>query len=377
MRKVSGIETKHLSFGSALHTGLEIYYDFSRQPSSDADEDTKQQIMSVVEYEAIIAYQDYMNEWRRHLISIERYYPQSQEEWERLNKLGEDMLDGYFKWAEQEYRDYEVAYSEVEFEVPIPVHESLMVNVLQAVNENLNAFLGSHCKTIINDEICETLEPNTLYLVVLDIETNTWQLVTYQGRIDLIFRHKKSGRYWVVDHKSTQRFDPLTDWIDIDPQASSYYWAIKRSLGIDVEGVIINYLKKTVPYPPELIRKGKALSVNKAQNTTKALFRQSIKEYGFNPMDYAQFMDEFVDPEFYRCRKTYRSSDELDRIEEFIAKEAIDMLNDPMIYPNPSQFNCSGCAFKDPCHMMHSSGDDMWFIKESGAYEYNHERAIK
>jgi hypothetical protein len=388
MRRVSGIETRHLDFGSALHAGLEIYYDYGRQPLPTTPQEQVNHLKNALEWEAIIAYRNYMIEWRKQLIAAERYHLAAQEEWEGLNQLGESMLNRYFEWAEVEYRDYEVAYSEIEFEVPIPVHGQLLRNVVNHPSINLNAFKGewivrdttkSQDKFLIKgqDNLVDSLDPNTYYLCVYQLHPVGWQLVTYQGRIDLILRHKKSGRYWVVDHKSTQRFDPLTDWIDIDPQASAYYWAVKRALGVDVEGVIFNYLKKAAPEPPKLIRKGKALSQDLSQSTTKVLYLTAIKQCGFNPMDYAEFLAKYEEPEYFRSKKTYRTGDELNRIEEFIAKEAIDMLNEPMIYPNPSQFNCNGCAFKDPCHIIHSGGDDMWFLKESGAYVYNAERAIK
>lgn len=379
MRRVAGIETRHLDFGSAIHLALEIYYDFARQPSSDATDEDKAFIDIVLRAEAIQAFNDYMLEWRKQLINNERFHPEAEEEWNDLVTLGNGMLTGYFDWAANEYRDYEVAYSEVEFEVPIPVPDELAIqlNEKNYITQTVGADLGSELKQDPHyHEFWPALEDDTYYLLYWNNDTKRFDLVLYQGRIDVIFRHKTSGRYWIDDHKTTVRFDDITDWIDIDPQAGAYFWAVKKILGIDVEGVIFNYLRKALPDEPKVL-KGGNLSKDKSQNTTVALYVNKIKELGLNPEPYLEFLETFEEPQFFRSKQTYRTDDELKYIEYCIAAEAIDMLNDPSIYPNPNQINCRGCAYKQPCQMKHEDNTDVWFLEESGAYVYNSEREIK
>lgn len=378
-KRIAGIETRHLDFGSAIHLALEIYYDFARQPSSDATEEDKAFIDVVLRAEAIQAFNDYMLEWQNDLINNQKYHPAAEEEWNGLVRLGNGMLNGYFDWASLEYSDYEIAYSEVEFEVPIAVPDDIAIklNERNYITQTVGADLGSELKKDEHyKEFWPALKDDTYYLLVWNNETKRFDLVTYQGRIDVILRHKSSGRYWIVDHKTAAKFDDITDWIDIDPQGSAYFLAVKKILGVDVEGVIFNYLRKAVPDEPKVLKSGK-FSMDKSQNTTKKLYIQALKREGLSTEPYMDFLRSFEEPKFFKSQVTYRTDDELKYIEYCIATEAIDMLNDPSIYPNPNQINCRGCAYKQPCQMRHEDNDDIWFLEESGAYVYNSEREIK
>lgn len=66
-----------------------------------------------------------------------------------------------------------------------------------------------------------------------------------QGYIDLLLEDQHSGRIWLEDHKSGQKFwSPLE--CQIDPQMPTYM-ALLRAAGVDVFGIIFNMLN-TYPY---------------------------------------------------------------------------------------------------------------------------------
>jgi hypothetical protein len=41
---------------------------------------------------------------------------------------------------------------------------------------------------------------------------------------------------------------------------------------------------------------------------------------------------------------------------------AIDMLNDPQVYPMPTKFKCTWCAFRQVCLQMNDGSDYQWTL---------------
>ena len=69
----------------------------------------------------------------------------------------------------------------------------------------------------------------------------------FTGKIDAIVRMKKSGRLWIVDHKTTLRI--LNDFYfksySLHGQIAGYLWAVRELFGEEPEGCIINALRIT------------------------------------------------------------------------------------------------------------------------------------
>lgn len=260
---------------------------------------------------ALGAFQQAMKEWKDRLRSSNQLEMQS-DRWDELSKLGVGMLTGYFEWAPPRDADIRPVYSEIEFEVPIP---------------------------------------GTDYL--------------YQGRIDLVVQDSE-GLYWIWDHKTAATLGS-TEHLELDPQTRSYSWAFQQMLRIPIAGVVYNELRKSAPHPPLELKNG-GLSKNKAQLTSKALYRKEIKRLGLNGSDYEEFLNNFVEPEYFRRTEVRYSGAEMERTEQAIVAEAHDMAEGPAIYPNPDRFNCSSCAFRSPCLMREDGSDWKWYLESSGLY---------
>jgi hypothetical protein len=152
----------------------------------------------------------------------------------------------------------------------------------------------------------------------------------------------------------------------MDEQCGSYCWAIQQMLGIKVEGVIYNELFKAVPHKPRLLQKG-TLSVDKSQNTTLELYMEAIQEVGQDPAQYRDMLNFLEDQgnKFFRRVQVHRNQTELLNLQDRICLEAIDMLNDPSIYANPTRVNCSGCMFRTPCLTMQDGSDTGWILNQN------------
>jgi hypothetical protein len=217
-------------------------------------------------------------------------------------RLGIGMLDNYFKWAAKHDHEYfdEVIWVEQVFDVTVPGMPG----------------------------------------------------ISYRFRVDGLVRQGR--RIFILEHKTTAQFPDTSEWLSMDDQCGSYLWGLRRSIGIEAEGVIYNSLKKKNPvHLRELSRGG--LSVNRSQDTTYEVAARDIRDYngGHIPQHYHDYLrylrdvkkqSNFIDREVIR-----RNRRELDMLGEMLRYEIRDMLDNPAIYRSPSRVNCSNCPFTAPC----------------------------
>lgn len=332
---VPGIEP--LDFGIAIHKGLEIYYDPDRWDD----------FRDIVEAESILAFMDVMDDWKKRLIAAQQWDLQKDKHNE-LVTLGKGMLEHYFDYAPAQNAEdgWVPIKTEIEFEISIPVPEGF------PLPKGFVSIEGNLHKIIYND-----FGGPAEYVPIV-----------YQGRVDMIVLDLLTGKYILVDFKSAGQFGDIGHW-DTNTQVSSYGWAIKKMLNIDVYGFVIEEIRKKVPSPPTILKKG-GLSKNKNQSTTVALYEKAIKEGGHNPAEYAEFVDYLRSnqQEYFRRIPVDRNPNELNRMSELILMEAIDMFNDPYIYPHNNQWNCSGCPFYTPCLLKLEGSDEQEHMNRSFMY---------
>jgi hypothetical protein len=281
-------------FGTAIHAGLQAYY----EPSTWGD-------LKVQQANALEAFHKTYADLG---IKIRLGALEFEETFDEEVALGIRMLEYYFTWAPERDKNFKPIFVEIEFEVSIPG---------------------------------------------LDLP--------YQGRIDLIVEvfddEGNSLGYWIVDHKTAKAFQD-TAWLWLDDQCSSYAWAMKQQLGLDIRGVMFNQLKKKPPDPPRELKNG-GFSVNKQQDTTFELFRQTLIDAGINPRAYREFLLFLKQnpKEFCRRVEIRFSPRQMQVIEKRIIQEAREMSNpDVEIFPTPSPMNCNGCRFFGPCLQVNEGG---------------------
>lgn len=351
-----------LDFGSAMHEGLEVLYD----PLRWHDDRT------VVLIEAHAAFMRWMVDWRKRLQERNLWETQKAR-WDELCVMGIGMLNHYVVWvAEGDYdKNWLPKFVEVEFEIPIPISPKTFERLtsmgkIPEKGELHESHYGyNFCALPIDDE--------GLYLHIWDFDKYQYVPVYYQGRIDLIVQDLLTGRYWIVDHKTAAQFNS-TRWFDMDTQTRSYGWAAKQVLGIDVEGVMFNRLRKKVPEKPTVLQSGE-LSKNVQQKTTPELYKAEIKKRGLNENEYLEFLSRFEGQVYNERLTCVHGKDAFEVTEQGIVFEAIDMLDDPLIYPNPGMFTCNNCEFYAPCQAMHDGQDPIWVLEHSGAFMYQGRRA--
>jgi hypothetical protein len=311
-----------LQFGSAIHRAMEVYY--NPVTWNWVRHGTPEQ-RAVVERLVLDVFREEMLYDRRTAIIENDDKPLNAEEeaeWQEHLELGQGMLRHYFTWA--------------------PPRDTF---------------------TPIGVEI-------DFYVLIPDVLDEKGEAVYYRGRIDLLVQDDW-GYYWIIDHKTTARMDDGTEHLELDEQMGSYQWALEKQLGIPIAGSVYNELYKGYPQPPtmnKVQRQGRWFSVNKTQDTSYAMYLQTLIEYN-EPIElYREVLDHFRlnGKQWFRRTQIHRSPHEMKEMGERISMEAMDMV-DPNIrlYPNPSRFSCRWCPFRTPCLMVNDGSDVQWILNSN------------
>lgn len=210
--------------------------------------------------------------------------------------------------------------------------------------------------------------------------------VTYGGRLDALFQDD-SGRYWVIDWKTTSRMldeDAEASFLQLDDQIMSYVWALSQ-LGIKVAGFVYVEIKKAIPAPPDRLSrlyKGRSFSTNKQFLTTYAMFKETIQNED-NPAWQMGLYDNHLEwlqkegPKFTQRHQIHKNQAEIDNAGAAIGYEALDMIGNPRIYPQPGRFSCNWCLFKQPCLGMNMGEDYLYTLSTMFEKKTEHYWEIK
>ena len=140
------------------------------------------------------------------------------------------------------------------------------------------------------------------------------------GKLDLISSHGEET--WGVDHKNLASTHSSAQ-LDLDDQLTAYAWIYLEATGDMLDAVVYNVLLKKLP-----------VSEKTGKPTTSTLFVRDV---------------------------TTRSVAQLDQFATYLREECTDMrtvaLHPERAYPNPSQFNCSGCPVRSICVAMMNEED--------------------
>jgi hypothetical protein len=189
--------------------------------------------------------------------------------------------------------------------------------------------------------------------------------VTFNCRIDAVFEDKE-GFVYAVDHKSTAVLLKADSVIpELEDQLPSYLWCLQQN-DYPVTGLILNQFRKAYPKPPrrlERLTQGRLYSTNRMQLTDHDTARQVFRHYDPRAFqhglynDYLRWLQEFG-PQFSRQFVHFKTAAQLDIVAKNVRLQTLELIDEgPMIYPNPSQMNCSGCSFQLPCFAEQSGLD--------------------
>lgn len=141
------------------------------------------------------------------------------------------------------------------------------------------------------------LEELDEYFIDYDVLFREYPIETddIKGVIDVVWKHKKTGRILITDYKFSNS-DKGNEDILLDEQMYIYAVAIASEMGLTLNDIDIGYVNipKTPMNKPRILKNGQ-LSKDKAQNVTYKKYIDTIKELGLNIADYEDFLIEIKD----------------------------------------------------------------------------------
>jgi hypothetical protein len=140
-------------------------------------------------------------------------------------------------------------------------------------------------------------------------------------------------------------------------------------------------LRKVYPKPPTVLKNGLLSLARETESTTAQMFAQAVEEKGLKPwfdntpkaQGYYDWLVDQGDENFIVRTEVYRNKAELANQFRHVQEVAKEMLDDPYIYPSPSNsWLCTHCQMRGPC-LAADDGSDHQQMLQNG-YEYNIDR---
>lgn len=183
------------------------------------------------------------------------------------------------------------------------------------------------------------------------------------GSLDLLVRDKRTGKLWVVDHKTCASFiDP--EALVFDDQMMTYLWLVWKVYDEIPGGALYSMLRKQVPVEPMVVYGGTALSKAKSIDTTYTKYMEAIVRNGFDPANYQDILTKVSANEFFRREAIVRSRKELELLDNQIKLEAEEMTRSWIpIYPTMTRDCLWACDYRDLCRTRLTGGDVEYTIE--------------
>jgi hypothetical protein len=125
---------------------------------------------------------------------------------------------------------------------------------------------------------------------------------TVSHRLDLVMRHRATGRIWHIDFKSSKDNITRPNWTDRDYQLLIARELLRRH-GVTVDGSLLLYLRSQPPTPPPVVNVGKkneGLSLSAAQPCDWPTYEAAVLARGDDPSaePYAAMRNKLADHVF-------------------------------------------------------------------------------
>jgi hypothetical protein len=186
------------------------------------------------------------------------------------------------------------------------------------------------------------------------------------GTFDGVAIDDRTGRIWVVDHKTyTQKVD--LQYLEMDWQFRAYCWALFQLTQVVPAGVVYDGIAKKVPTTPTRLANGE---LSRAMvDTTAQKYFETLVELGLNPDDYKDILNRLAAKEqgeqtqfFTRYRIRYVPQS-LAAFEQHLRGIARDVFSPQLsLYPNFPWVGCWDCGVRDICRGMELGEDVEWLI---------------
>jgi hypothetical protein len=194
-----------------------------------------------------------------------------------------------------------------------------------------------------------------------------------RGRMDMIKQDNENGLYGIQDYKTTSRLDD--DYFrhqELDEQCTTYLWAGEIEARLydlpykNLDYITYQGLFKNYPKPPTITSRGEPSIDRNNEGTTAEMYAKAIHDLGLQIIfednikwqNYYQWLLEVGDRRFIDRRDIRRNWAQKRNMGTRVYAEALDMLDHPSLYPNPTKnYSCLNCVFRAPCIAAEDGSD--------------------
>jgi hypothetical protein len=173
--------------------------------------------------------------------------------------------------------------------------------------------------------------------------------VIYTSRVDLL-AVDSADEYWVVRHQIVEDWHD-TDTLMRDEEAIAACWAWEQDyIGMQIAGTIHNEVRSDGPldHPePAAARQRKPVAQHEPSGGGRAIPQHQRESARASRVDTASRIEQHTAGPLRRTR-IRRTRQEIDAVGSQLSAEALDMVSEPAIYPNPAA-HCTVCEFAEPC----------------------------
>lgn len=360
-----------LWFGTGIHRALEAYYGkLSEDPVAVFE------AWYSLQWDGGLVHESELSEYGERVVregpqkgtywvkGLQELLPNDEsEEFEAHRLLGIGMLT-YYKDYAQRHDDFTVVQTEHLFSVPIldPDGNALyMPDVRHApVVEEGFAILKGDPPENKYGPLWKTVDG----VVVKQVHA--------RGKMDVIAKHDDGG-YIVRDYKTTARLDDdYFRHLELDEQCTAYLTLGEleaRMYGFEYTTIdYIDYvgLRKAYPKPPTMTTKGLPSIDRQKESTTAEMFEQCIKDNNLEVVfksndkmqEYYTYLLDVGEKQFIWTERVRRNPAQKRNAMLRLYYEAMDMLSDPVLYPNPTKnYSCLNCRFRGACLAAEDGSD--------------------
>lgn len=204
--------------------------------------------------------------------------------------------------------------------------------------------------------------------------------VHVRGRIDMILQEQEYGRFGIMDHKTASRVDEdYFRHLELDEQCTTYLTIGELEARIhnleykQLEFITYQAILKGYPKPPTITSRGLPSLDRNNETTTAKMFAETIKAMGLEGVyavdqkmqNYYTYLLELGDSRYIQRTDTWRNHTQRKNAMTRLYYEAQDMLNDPVVYPNPNRnYSCINCKFRVPCIQAEDGSDYLQTLRD-------------
>lgn len=189
----------------------------------------------------------------------------------------------------------------------------------------------------------------------------TFKCKGFIGILDGLVRNKKTGKLWIYEMKTFSKMPNEFERV-FRPQPYIYYQQLKNK-GIEVEGVLWEYVKSELPKEPTLLKSGKLSSVL-TQNIIPDTVISACQKNDLNIDDYQDLIEQskLNITNYFDVKERY--------ITPKVAEKMFNEFNAVRINKNNKKkhmnsLTCKGCSYRDVCLAELTGADEQFILEEN------------